>query len=178
MKTSPKFDGPIPGENYTADTKNYPWHRPPELTGVQEVVESAMKRMSQPEQSSFILSGLEAGGTILDFVSYAMLSSIGKGRVGIDTAVLAAGPVARYIDAMAKAEGIDAEKGWKTEPNIITKTDIEMERGILPEDDESSDTEDESSSDETGLMAMSADETAPPDTQMSMLGYADEETPE
>ena len=24
--------GPIPGENFTSDERNYPWHRPPEYT--------------------------------------------------------------------------------------------------------------------------------------------------
>ena len=26
------FDAPIAGENFTSDTRNYPWHRPPEIT--------------------------------------------------------------------------------------------------------------------------------------------------
>ena len=25
------FDAPIAGANYAADTRNYPWHRPPTL---------------------------------------------------------------------------------------------------------------------------------------------------
>jgi len=175
MKTTPEFDGPIPGENYTSETKNYPWHRPPDLAGVQEVVESAMERMSQPEQSSIILSGLEAGGTILDFVSYAMLSGVGKGRTSIDTAILAAGPIARYIEAMANAEGITPDKGWKTEPNIVTKTDVELSLGRLPkeEDVDEEDTPDDEPA--TGLMAASSKDTASPDTQMAMLGYSDED---
>ena len=176
MKRTPKFDGPIPGENYTSDTKNYPWHRPPDLASPQEVIESAMDRMSDPERSSAILSGLKEGGTILDFVSYAMLSGISKGRTTVDTAILAAGPIARYIEAMANAEGIDAEKGWKTEPNITTTTDVEMALGRVPEDTpEEPEPQPEQSDESGGLMAMPEGEAAPKDAQMAMLGYADEE---
>lgn len=175
MKTMPEFDAPIPGENYTSNTKNYPWHRPPDLVGVQEVVESAMERMSDPERSSLILSGLSEGGTILDFVSYVMLSGLSKGRTSIDTAILAAGPIARYVEAMANAEGIEADKGWKTEPNITTKTDVKLALGRLPEEKtEDTDTIPEETPENGGLMAMKDDETAPKDTQMAMLGYDDE----
>ena len=41
MRTEPEFDGPIPGENFTSETKNYPWHRPPEITDYDEALEFA-----------------------------------------------------------------------------------------------------------------------------------------
>ena len=33
------FDAPIPGENYTAETKNYPWHRPPDIVDYDEAID-------------------------------------------------------------------------------------------------------------------------------------------
>ena len=29
---------PIPGANYTSDTRNYPWHRPSDITTYDEAV--------------------------------------------------------------------------------------------------------------------------------------------
>ena len=31
-----KLDAPIAGANYAADTRNYPWHRPPDITEYDE----------------------------------------------------------------------------------------------------------------------------------------------
>ena len=37
-------NAPIPGANYTSDTRNYPWHRPPDITDVDEALEHIMER--------------------------------------------------------------------------------------------------------------------------------------
>ena len=63
-----KFDGPIPGENYTSEAKNYPWHRPPDETDFVRIVDKSIKKMATKERTGLILSALESGETILDFV--------------------------------------------------------------------------------------------------------------
>ena len=45
-----KFEGPIPGENYLTDTKNYPWHRPPDLVDYDEAVSYMLDKIDEPEQ--------------------------------------------------------------------------------------------------------------------------------
>ena len=56
-----KFDGPIPGENYTSDTKNYPWHRPPEYDDLDKAIEYIGKRLTNQEYAVGVLTMLEAG---------------------------------------------------------------------------------------------------------------------
>jgi hypothetical protein len=183
MTKAPRFDGPIPGENYTSDTKNYPWHRPPDVTNLKDFVEESMKRASEPEKSSGILAALEAGMPLADLMSYSLLSAVGRGRVSIDTAILSAGPLTRYIEEMAKAEGVEYQRGWEQEPKLATPTDIEMAARAVPEEPETveeEETEEPASQPQQGggLMAMSSDAPAPKDMQMQMLGYADEESTE
>jgi len=181
MQKTPSFDGPIPGENYTSDTKNYPWHRPPDITNPTDFVEESMKRVSEPEKASGILAALESGLPLADLISYSLLSAVGRGRVAIDTAILSAGPLTRYVEEMAKAEGIDYQRGWEQEPKLATKTDIEMAAGAVPDELQAEEETEQPAPDppqDGGLMAMSSNEPAPKDMQMQMLGYDNEEAPE
>ena len=40
------FDAPIAGANYAADTRNYPWHRPPDLVNYDEGVDYLDSRIT------------------------------------------------------------------------------------------------------------------------------------
>ena len=40
------FDFPIAGANYAADTRNYPWHRPPDIVNYDEGVDYLIRKMN------------------------------------------------------------------------------------------------------------------------------------
>jgi len=173
-KTDIKFDAPIPGENYTSDTKNYPWHRPPEKADYVDVVDHMVKKIGSPEGVGFVMTALNNGDTILDVVSGLVRVGVAKGRFGIDQGVLAAGPAAKFIEVLAKEAGVKAERGWQENPTIMTpeRMDAYMSRKKLaPPAAEEPEMDNEP---EEGLMsppkgAMGAA------TQSAMLGYGDEE---
>ena len=176
----PKFDGPIPGENYTEDVRNFPWHRPPENPDYVSTVEDALNRVARPQATGFIEAALSSGESVLDVVTGLMRIGVGKGYYSIDNAILAAGPVAKMVEVIADDLGLDYRKEYDEDPRILNK---EFVRGVSPPEPEeeggSADEEPEMTTAEDaasgGLMSMSPDDPADVDVQSQMLGYSEEE---
>ena len=108
-----KFDGPIPGENYTSDTKNYPWHRPPEYDDLDKAIEYIGKRLTNQEYAVGVLTMLEAGIPIVDLTQMFLMSGVGACKWTLDFALLLAGPTAHIIQIIAKGYGLKPNMGFK-----------------------------------------------------------------
>lgn len=108
---NPPPNGPIPGENFTSDTKNYPWHRPPEITNIDQAIEASAKQLMSEEGAHGMVTMLQAGMPISSLTDVFVMSGIGAGKWTPDLAILLAGPVSHIIQLMAHAEGIDADLG-------------------------------------------------------------------
>ena len=180
-----KIDAPVPGANLLADTRNYPWHRPPDITDYDEAVSYMISRISQEEQAELVYSLLQIDTTVTTVVSGLLMQSIAKGKMPIDLAILISGPVARYIEVIAQTNGYKYDMGTDTSDRVkITPTLLKMAMGIVDEDDEEmEDTPEEvvSAMPEGGLMGAPMDQdkmTASDEKQASMLGMdADSEEP-
>jgi hypothetical protein len=180
-----KIDAPVPGANLLADTRNYPWHRPPDITDYDEAVSYMISRISQEEQAELVYSLLQIDTTVTTIVSGLLMQSIAKGKIPIDLAILISGPVARYIEVIAQTNGYKYDMGTDTSDRVkITPTLLKMAMGIVDEDDEEmEDTPEEvvSAIPEGGLMGAPMDQdkmTASDEEQASMLGMdADSEEP-
>ena len=180
-----KIDAPVPGANLLADTRNYPWHRPPDITDYDEAVSYMISRISQEEQAELVYSLLQIDTTVTTVVSGLLMQSIAKGKMPIDLAILISGPVARYIEVIAQTNGYKYDMGTDTSDRVkITPTLLKMAMGIVEDDDEEmEDTPEEvvSAIPEGGLMGAPMDQdkmTASDEEQASMLGMdADSEEP-
>jgi len=174
------FDAPVAGANYAADTRNYPWHRPPEITEYDEGVDYLLEKLNDTETHELVFSLLEIETSVSTVVSTLMMQGISRGKFPIDLAILMAGPVARYISIIADGEAIKYDMGVGDEDRIrITPTALKVALGII--DDEAPEEAPEEPTEEAvgGLMgAPSVDEisAASEDEQAAMLGLtADEE---
>jgi len=172
-----KIDAPVPGANLLADTRNYPWHRPPDITDYDEAVSYMISRISQEEQAELVYSLLQIDTTVTTVVSGLLMQSIAKGKIPIDLAILISGPVARYIEVIAQTNGFKYDMGTDTSDRVkITPTLLKMAMGIVEDDDEEmEDTPEEvvSAIPEGGLMGAPLDQdkmTASDEEQASMLG--------
>lgn len=116
-----QFDGPIPGENFTSDTKNYPWHRPPEHTDLDEAIDAIAEKLLEEDSAHGVLTMLENGVTIVQVTDMFLTSGIGAGKWTPDYALLLAGPTSHIIFLMAKAYGIDADLGIEDKQAPLTK---------------------------------------------------------
>ena len=109
-------NGPIPGENYTSDTKNYPWHRPPDHTDLDSAIVDAMKHLSQKANAYGLLNSLSLGVTVVQAATMFVISGVGKGKWTVDHAILLAGPVAKIIQIMADGAKIKYDMGLEDDP--------------------------------------------------------------
>jgi hypothetical protein len=107
----PNPNGPIPGENYTSDTKNYPWHRPPEVTSLDQGISLSAKQLMDEEKSSGLLTMMQMGTPLSLLTDMFVTSGIGAGKWTPDFAILLAGPVSHIMMLMAKAHGIEPDLG-------------------------------------------------------------------
>ena len=180
-----KIDAPVPGANLLADTRNYPWHRPPDITDYDEAVSYMISRISQEEQAELVYSLLQIDTTVTTAVSGLLMQSIAKGKIPIDLAILISGPVARYIEVIAHTNGYKYDMGTDTSDRVkITPTLLKMAMGIVEDDEEEemeATPEVVSAMPEGGLMGAPTEEdkmTATDEEQASMLGMnADSEEP-
>ena len=180
-----KIDAPVPGANLLADTRNYPWHRPPDITDYDEAVSYMISRISQEEQAELVYSLLQIDTTVTTVVSGLLMQSIAKGKMPIDLAILISGPVARYIEVIAQTNGYKYDMGTDTSDRVkITPTLLKMAMGIVEDDEEEemeATPEVVTAMPEGGLMGAPTDAdkmTATDEEQASMLGMnADSEEP-
>lgn len=115
------MDGPIPGANFTSDTKNYAWHRPPEYTDLDEAIDYIGKKLTTEESSYSSLTLIEQGVTIADLAQIILTMGIMEGKWTLDFALLLAGPTAHILYIMAKSYDIDCDLGIDTKLKIPTK---------------------------------------------------------
>lgn len=117
-----KIDGPIPGANYTSDTKNYPWHRPPEATNLDTAIDLAAKQLLSEEASFGIITMLEMGMDVATMTDMFITSGIGAGKWSVDLGILLAGPVSHILCLMA--EGYEIEYDLGLDEQIKPKTSV------------------------------------------------------
>lgn len=104
-------NGPIPGENFTSDTRNYPWHRPPQIVDLDEAIEDMFKKIMEPKAANALLTFLEMGMTVATATNILTLKGVEKGKWTPDMMIMLAGPTARMIELMAKDAGIKYRMG-------------------------------------------------------------------
>ena len=166
------FDGPIPGENFTSDVKNYPWHRPPTHNSLDEVVGSMVKSLNKPEKTALVLALLETNETILDVVTGLIRIGVANGRMSIDMGILAAGPMARMVEVIAEKAEIEYDRGWNQKPRLVTSELLRAMGGRVDPnevDEDELDAAEQDEPDTEGLMSMS-DDPASEEQQLEMLG--------
>jgi hypothetical protein len=178
-----RFNAPIPGGNYLSDTRNYAWHRPPDMVDYDEAVSYLIDKIDEPEEKELIFAMLGIDAHIATVVSTLLLQAVSKGKIGIDLSILIAGPVARYIEISAKNAGVKYEMGVENKDRIIiTPTLLKASLGVLQEEEDEEQVIPEEPTSEApseGLMAMpEAGGVAPEEEQAAMLGGVDEEEPE
>lgn len=128
MKGMPKTEterlqsGPIPGENYLSDTKNYPWHRPPKYTNIDQALDHVIENIFKKKTSQTLMTVLEIGIPVSTVVSMYLQAGIGQGKWTPDFALLMAGPVAHIFRIMADGYEIKYDMGIEDNSKIPTKS--------------------------------------------------------
>jgi len=178
-----RLNAPIPGANYLADTRNYAWHRPPDIIDYDEAVTYIIDRIDEPEQKEVVFAMLGIDAHISTVTTALLLQAVSKGKIGIDLAVLIAGPVARYIEIVAKDVDIEYDMGIEDKNRIvITPTLLRASLGLMEGEQEAledpENMQPQAAPQQEGLMAMpDVEGVASEEEQAAMLGGLDEEEP-
>lgn len=120
------FEGPIPGENYTSDTKNYPWHRPPEITDLDQAIELIAKRVFSEPLCFNIITMLELGAPVISVSGMMLMQGISAGKWTVDYAILLSGPTCHIIQILAESYGIKYNMGLEFKHKYQTKDFFKM----------------------------------------------------
>jgi hypothetical protein len=165
-------NAPIPGANYTSDTRNYPWHRPPDITSTDEALEHIMEVLTETDAGKRYMSLIESGTSIASITDIVVTLAVGRGKFSIDFAILIAGPVTRMLEIMAKSYEIEYDLGIDV---VDTYTSSVVLKQIKGGAEEAVDTpiEEEPTEEPAGFMSAVSEEE-----QSSMLGYEAEEIDE
>jgi hypothetical protein len=175
--------GPIPGENYTSDERNWPWHRPPEIIDLDDAVDRVVTDLTESDDGLRYMTLVESGVSIATVTDIIVTTGVGRGLWTPDFALLIAGPVARILTIMAKSYGIEYELGVDNEPPLETAVSVKYfteqnqrsaNEAIRAEAEEIKEqTPEEDAPRDGGFMA-----PAPEEEQLMMLGYGGDDTDE
>lgn len=164
-------DAPIPGANYTSDTRNWPWHRPPDITDLDGALEHVMDRLSDTDAGMRYMSLIEAGTPITTVTDMVVTLAIGRGKFTPDFAILVAGPVARMLEIMAKSYKIDYVLGIDDDEDIPTSVPLKKLIELnSPKEETEEEVVEEVEEAPLGFMSPASESE-----QIDMLGYGSDE---
>ena len=176
--------GPIPGENFLSEKRNYVWHRPPDIETFDETVSYVIQRISEEQTSELVFSLMEIDRPLTNIVSGLMLQGVARGKFQIDMAILAAGPVYRYLKMIADNKGIKYNDGLNKKRMPITPTVLKAALGIIDEEPVQEKEVASESAQEAPTVPMGGlmgspepvdQNVAPAEEQAAMLGMREEE---
>lgn len=108
--------GPIPGENFTSDTRNYPWHREPEYDDLDDALDYTFKRITSREVSLGMMTLAKNDVPLASIAQMYLMGGVGNGKWTPDYALLMAGPVTHVLSLMAKASKVKYRLGIEDAP--------------------------------------------------------------
>lgn len=123
--------GPIPGANYTSDTKNYPWRQPPEFSDLNDALDYLAKKLTQFKVANGVLTMAELGLPLYKIADMILTMGVGEGKWTVDYTLLMAGPVTRMLELICIGFGVEYELGiYDDEDNFTTGQFFEEDRKL------------------------------------------------
>lgn len=117
----PVNSGPIPGENFTADTKNFPWHKPPEFVDLDDALDMLSKKVSDWSVASSLLTMADIGIPLYKISQTLVMGGVSNGKWTLDLGLLIAGPLTRILELICIGFKIDYTTGIDDgEPEFVT----------------------------------------------------------
>lgn len=109
--------GPIPGANFTSDTKSYPWHQPPEFTNVNKALDMLADKITDFKVANGLLTFVELGVPLYKVSQMVLMQGVAEGKWTLDFALLLAGPLTRMIELICIGFEVEYDVGIYEDPN-------------------------------------------------------------
>ena len=114
------FNAPIPGENLTRNSKNYPWHRPAQYPDFDDAFEYLVDEViSNSDKMASAILLTSNGMSALAVVQTVLVTQVGKGAISPDMSLLIAGPFYKTFVRMLDAMGVEYLSGFDTTEEIV-----------------------------------------------------------
>jgi hypothetical protein len=130
------MDMPIPGENFTSDTKSYPWHQPPEFTSIGPALEKMSQKMTDRKTAPLLMSMVETGLPLYKVSQIIIMEGMANGKWTLDLGLLLAGPITKILEIMCNVYEVEYNLGIEEEDDEPTG---KFARGIIDMEKASSD---------------------------------------
>lgn len=108
---APLLDGPIPGQNLTAELGSRPWQTPPQFTTVEEALDYYIPRLQADEVTEQLLDVLEMGVPVTTVANTMQLASVMEGKHSVDVGMLVLPVLIEMLMLIADTAGIEYETG-------------------------------------------------------------------
>jgi len=131
-RPSPKlFSAPIPGQSLTAEPKNRPYERPPEITDPEEALRLHLTRLNDVERLDTAMMLLDKGVDVRSLTEGILRSAVAEGIHSIDVSLIIAPTVHEFIADVADEVGIDYKSGFEKDEQEEDQKEMSMVRSAL-----------------------------------------------
>lgn len=132
MDVNKMFNAPIPGENLTSNTKNYPWHKPPQYSDFDDAFEYlADDIFADKEKMASIITLVSSGISAVALVQMLLINKVSTGRISPDMSLLIAGPFYKVLVRLLDAMGVEYMTGFDTTEELKAYAEKLKGGGIL-----------------------------------------------
>lgn len=125
MRSDRIFRTMIPGENLTAQSKNYAWHRPPQYAKFDDAYEWFSDEVfGDGERLSNISILLSGGLTALSITQTILVQAVATGKISPDMSIIIAGPVYKTLTRLMDLVGVPYLTGYDTPEEMQDFVDL------------------------------------------------------
>ena len=166
------FSAPIPGQSLTAEPKNTPFERPPQIVDPIEALDLHIDNVTRMEAMEDMFFFLESGLPMTDLVQGILRSAVMSGVHSVDTSLIIAPVLHEEIKALAMEAGVEFDEGFEDDE---TKNAMDYERDVSRAKkmlDELKQTQEDSVEVEVSIMPMEMEVAEEPEMEQ------EEEAPE
>lgn len=126
--------GPIPGANFTSDTKNYPWHHPPEFTNINKALDMLGDKITEFKVANGLLVFVELGAPLYKVSQMILMQGVAEGKWTPDFALMLAGPLTRMIELICIGFDVEYDVGIDEDPmDFETGTFFKLQNSNEPD---------------------------------------------
>ena len=105
------LDGPIPGQSLTAEPRNRPYERPPEVTDPDDVLMVHLDKLNDPEVMEGVVYLVNKGVDVRTITEGILRSAVMEGIHGIDNSLIVALVIHDFIASTLDMLKIDYKHG-------------------------------------------------------------------
>lgn len=131
-KASPKtFQRPIPGQSLTAEPKNRPYERPPEITDPEDALRLHLTRLNDVERLDTAMLLLQKGVDVRTLTEGILRSAVTEGIHSIDVSLIIAPTIHDFIADVADEVGVTYKTGFEPDEKDKDRKEIALVKSMI-----------------------------------------------